>query len=399
MGHKTQVAVGLDAGSSRTRCVICLLEDDHLRLLSYGLAHSSGWQKGRVVDQEAVAASMRAAIEDATRGTGVRVPGVTLGMGGNSIRGAQSRGLYEFGHLHELGAEDLRYAVDQACDVLLERDRMVLHALPQDFTLDGRAGFRKPLKSVCSRLEANVHIVTASQQEHQSLVAAAHMAHLEVEETVYEPMAAAYACVLPEERARGVAVVDLGMESTGVAVYDGERLLLASSVPVSSGHLTRDVAYMFKIPYEDAESLKLEYGCALLGLTAETTLIEVPSPEGRAPREALRSELIEILEARAEQLFRGVRAEIQRSGMDRNLLEGVILTGAGAELPGMWDMAERQLDCQACHGIAKGIGDWPAELNSPAWAVAAGLAMYAAKLKQKRPREQRPGGLIGLVTR
>jgi cell division protein FtsA len=399
MGHKTQVAVGLDAGSSRTRCVICLLEDDHIRLLSYGLAHSSGWQKGRIVDQEAASASMRAAVEDATRGAGVRVPGVTLGMGGNSIRGAQSRGLYEFGHLHELSAEDLRYAVDQACDVLLERDRIVLHALPQDFTLDGRAGFRKPLKAVCSRLEANVHIITGSLQEHQSLVAAAHMAHLEVEETVYEPMAAAYACVLPEERARGVAVVDLGMESTGVAVYDGERLLLASSVPVTSGHLTRDVSYMFKIPYEDAESLKLEYGCAMLGLSAETTLIEVPSPEGRAPREALRSELIEILEARAEQLFRGVRAEIQRSGMDRNLLEGVILTGAGAELPGMWDMAERQLDCQACHGIAKGIGDWPAELNSPAWAVAAGLSMYAAKLKQKRPQQQRPGGLIGLVTR
>ena len=164
MGRKAQVAVGLDAGSSRTRCVICLLEDDHLRLLSYGLAHSAGWQKGRVVDQEAVASSMRAAVQDASHGAGVAVPAVTLGMGGNSIRGAQSRGLYEFGHLHELGGEDLRYAVDQACDVLLERDRMVLHALPQDFTLDGRAGFRKPLKSVCSRLEANVHIITASQQ-------------------------------------------------------------------------------------------------------------------------------------------------------------------------------------------------------------------------------------------
>jgi cell division protein FtsA len=320
-------------------------------------------------------------------------------MGGNSIRGAQSRGLYEFGYLHELAAEDLRYAVESACEVLLERDRMVLHALPQDFTLDGRAGFRKPVKGVCSRLEANVHLITASQQEHQALVAAAHLAHLEVEETVYEPMAAAYACLLPEERARGVAVIDLGMESTGVVVYDGDRLLLASGIPVSSDHLTRDVSYIFKIPYEDAESLKLEYGCAMSGLSAETTLIEIPSPEGRAPREARRSELVEVLEARAEQLFRFVRGEIQRSGMDRNLLEGVILTGAGAELPGMWDMAERQLDCQACYGITKGIGDWPAELNGPAWTTAAGLAMYAAKLKQRRPQPKRPGGLIGLVTR
>ena len=399
MRQRPQIAVGLDAGSSRTRCVVCLLEDGHIRLLSYGLAHAAGWQKGRVVDQEAVAASMRAAVEDAARGAGVAAASVTLGMGGNSIRGAHSRGLYEFGHLHELGADDLRYAVDQACDVLLERDRMILHALPQDFTLDGRAGFRRPVKGVCSRLEANVHIVTASRQEHQSLVAAAHLAHLEVEETVFEPMAAAYACVLPEERARGVAVVDLGMESTGVVVYDGERLLLASSVPVAADHLTRDVAYMFKIPYEDAECLKHQYGCAMLGLTAESTLIEIPSLEGRAPREAPRADLIEILEARAEQLFQHVHGEIQRSGMDRNLLEGVILTGAGAELPGMWDMAERQLDCQARHGTAIGIGDWPAELNSPAWAVPAGLGMYSAKLKQQRPRPKRAGGLIGLMTR
>jgi cell division protein FtsA len=351
------------------------------------------------VDPEAVAASMKAAVDDAAQGAGVPVSAVTLGMGGNSIHGAQSRGLYEFGHLHELTADDLRYSVDTACEVLLEHDRMVLHALPQDFTLDGRAGFRKPIKSACSRLEANVHIVTASQQEHHSVVTAAHMAHLEVEETVYEPLAAAYACVLPEERARGVAVVDLGMESTGLVVYDGERLLLASSIPVTSDHLTRDVAYIFKVAYEDAESLKVEYGCAMLGLTSETSLIEIPAPEGRAPREARRSELIEVLEARAEQLFRHVRAEIQRSGMDRNLLEGVILTGAGAELPGMWDMAERQLDCQACHGIAKGIGDWPKELNNPAWATAAGLSMYSGRLKHSRPQPKRAGGLIGLVTR
>ena len=106
---------------------------------------------------------------------------------------------------------------------------MLLHVLPQDFTLDGRAGYRKPHKGVCSRLEANVHIVTASIQEHQALVAAAHLAHLPVEETVFEPMAAAYACLLPEDRARGVALVDLGMHSTGLVIYDGDALQLASS--------------------------------------------------------------------------------------------------------------------------------------------------------------------------
>lgn len=399
MAAKAQLCVGLDAGSSRTRCVIGLLEGDSLRCLSFGLATSAGWVKGRISDQEAVAHSIREAVQDAERGAGVSVESITMGIGGSSVRGANARDVYGFGRPREVEASDLAYAVEMACDVTLERDRMILHALPQDFTLDGRPGFRKPIKNVCTRLEANVHLVTTSRQEHDSLIAAAHLAHLAVEETVFEPMAAGYASVMPDERTRGVAVIDLGLDSTGLVIYDGDRCVLASNVPVTSDHLTRDIAYMFKVSYEDAECLKQQYGCAMMGLTSESSLIEVPSPEGRGQREARRSELIEILEARADQLFTYVRTEIQRSGMDHHLLEGVVLTGSGALLPGMWDMAERKLDCPACHGMAKGIGDWPEELNSASWTTAAGLSMYSAKLKLQRAPQRRPGGLMGLITR
>jgi cell division protein FtsA len=399
MPSRIQVAAGLDAGSSRTRCVLCALEGDRIRYLSHGLAASAGWSKGRVVDQVAVAESMRAAMTDAERGAGVSAESVTLGIGGRHIHGAQSRGMYEFGRPRELTAEDLSYAAELACDVLLERDRMLLHVLPQDFTLDGHSGYRKPHKGVCSRLEANVHIVTGSISEHQALVAAAHLAHLPVEESVFEPLAAAYACLLPEDRARGVAVVDLGMQSTGLVIYDGDALQIASSLPVSSDHFTRDIASVFKVTYEDAECLKQQYGCALLGLTSDSSLIEVPSPESRPSREKRRGELIEILEARAEELFLHVLAEVQRAGMDRNLFEGVVLTGGGSLLPGMCDMAERVLNCQAGNGLVKGIGDWPEELESPLWTTAAGLAMYAAKIKLHRAPPRRAGGLLGLVMR
>ena len=184
---------------------------------------------------------------------------------------------------------------------------------------------------------------------------------------MFEPMAAAYACLYPEERARGVALLDMGLHSTDLVVYDGDALLLASSIPVWADHLTRDIAAVFKVTYEDAECLKQQYGCALLGLTADSSLIEVPSPEGRPPREARRSELNEILEARAEELFLYVRAELQRVGMERNLLEGIVLTGGGALLNGMCDMAERVLELPGRQRLGrKGIGDWPEELKSPA---------------------------------
>jgi cell division protein FtsA len=363
------------------------------------LSFSGGWVRGRITDQDAVAESLRAAVSDAERDAGVSIDSVTLGTGGVEVKGAQSRGLYEFGRPHEVTPDDLATAVEMASEVRLERDRMLLHLLPQDFILDGRAGFRRPNKGVCSRLEANVHIVTASAQQHQALIAASHLAHLVVEETVFEPMAAAYAALFPAERGRGAALLDIGLHSSDLVIYSGEALMLASSIPVWADHFTRDIAEMFKVTYEDAECLKQEYGCALRGLTADSTLIEVPSPEGRAPREARRSELIDVLEARAEELFLHVRSELQRVGMERSLMEGLLLTGGGALLQGMWDMAERVLNCQAGSGLAQGIAKWPEELESPAWTTAAGLAMYSAKVKLHRPPKRRARGLMGLVMR
>ena len=144
-------------------------------------------------------------------------------------------------------------------------------------------------------------------------------------------------------------------------------MLLAASIPVWADHLTRDIATMFKVTYEDAECLKQQYGCALLGLTADSSLIEVPSPEGRPPREARRSELNEILEARAEELFHYVRAELQRVGhgaassrrhrphgrrraAERHVRHG----GARAQLSGGQRLATEN-----------DIGEWPEELKSP----------------------------------
>src|SRR5450432_3114569 len=191
----------------------------------------------------------------------------------------------------------------------------------------------------------------------------------------------------------------MGIQSTDLVIYDGDSMLLAASIPVWGDHLTRDIAMIFKVTYEDAECLKHEYGCALLGMTADSTLIEVPSPEGRPSREARRSELNEILEARAEELFLYVRAELQRVGMERNLPEGIILTGGGASLNGMCDMAERILNCQAGNGLGKGFGDWPEELKNPAWTTAAGLALYSAKLKLHQPPRRRLPGLMGWVAK
>ena len=180
-------AVGLDVGSMHTRCVVCLLEDGRMRYLGHSDMPSAGWSKGRISDQVAATESIRAAITEAERRAQVSVEGAVVGVGGASVEGMNGRGLYEFGRPREIDPGDLNYAVELASKVRLQEDRIVLQVAPQDFTLDGRAGYRNPRGVMCARLEANVHIISTSNHEHQALVNAVHHAHLAVEETIFEP--------------------------------------------------------------------------------------------------------------------------------------------------------------------------------------------------------------------
>jgi cell division protein FtsA len=399
MPEQPQIAVGLDAGSAFTRCVILGMEEGRLRFLGHGEVPSTGWHKSRLTDQQALTRSVQEAVRQAEAEAHVVVDAMVVGIGGVTIDGHNSRGIYEFGRPRPISIEDMAYAVERSEQVRLEDDRAILHLFPQDFTLDGRSGKRYPRGSVCSRLEANVHLVTVSEQEHDSICAAVHQASYAVEETVFEPVAAAYAAISKDDRVRGVAVVDVGMHSTGLVVYDGEAVLLARSLPISADHLTRDVAVGLTVQYADAERLKLEYGCAMLGLTSDHSFIEVPSLEGRPPREAPRKQLNEILEARAEELFIHVGSELVTIGMEQKLLEGIILSGGGALLNGMCDMAERVLNCPARIAVPGGMENFPEELCNPAWAAAAGLARYSARWKMKREGKRRAPGLVGLLFR
>jgi cell division protein FtsA len=252
---------------------------------------------------------------------------------------------------------------------------------------------------LASRLEINVHLVMASIQEHNSLIGAVNQAHLVVEESIFEGLAACYAAVLPEERREGVAVLDIGAESTELVVYYGDALQLASSVRLCGDHFTRDLAQALTISYEDAEWIKLEFGSAAADLCPENVMVELPGPENRDRRQAQRKFVNRVLEARSTELFRFVRSELGRVGMDRALMGGVFLSGGAARLPDLCDIAERELQCQTRYGLAVGIEDWPAVMNDPEWTVCAGLAMYSAKLKAQMQQQREATGWLGKILR
>ncbi len=395
----SKYSVGLDVGSAFVRCVICEVSGDSLNYLGHGLFESKGWSKGRIADPAVISEGVRWAVQMAEAHTLVSITGATLGLGGGGIDGMTSRGVYEFGRPRHIDSDDMSYAIKQAAEVKLEHDRMILQICPQDFIVDGRSGFRNPKGMSASRLEAHVHLVTSSEQEHTILSSAIHEAHMTLDESVFEAIAAAYASTNEAEREHGIAVIDIGAHSTDVALYEGEALVGSFSVPIGGDHFTRDLAYFLTSTREDAQVLKEEYGCAMLGLLSGNTIIEVPSADDRPAREISRWQIVEILEARAEQLFNVVKKEIHALGMDDGLNEGVVLCGGGAKLPGMLDIAERVLNCPSRNGIPEFVNRWPAELLTPEWTTVAGLAMYGARLKMRRDSKRRTPRLLNLVLR
>jgi cell division protein FtsA len=278
---------------------------------------------------------------------------------------------------------------------------MVLQMLPQDFVVDDHPGFHDPRNMLASAIEANAHLITASVQDHNNLVGAINRAHLSVDETVYEALAACYASVLPEDRREGVALIDIGAHSTELVCYYGESLQLATSLRICGDHFSRDLAHALRIPYESAVVVKEEFGSALATGTAENSVVELPVPETyrREAREAPRRLINEILESRAVELFEMVRGELSRVGMQRAIASGLVILGGGALLPGICDVAERVLECPVRIGLAQGIKKWPEELNHPAWTTAAGLAMYAARLRSQVDLERQSVGMLGRILR
>jgi cell division protein FtsA len=399
MAAKPIYGIGLDAGSRRTRLVVFLIEGETVRFLGWGSSESYGWLKGRIADQGAASQSMLAALREAEATSGVSVEGAVVGMGGPTVRGANARGVLELGYVREIEQYHVNRVVDRATRVQLQEDRMVLQMFPQDFVVDDHPGHRDPRKMLASRLEMNVHLLTTSVQEHNTLIGAVNQAHMSVEESIFEALAASYAAVLPENRRQGIALIDIGGESTELAVYHGDAMQLCSTVRVCGDHFTRDLAQGLCIGFDEAEQVKMEYGGASPETCPDNVLVELPTPENRESRDAQRKFINQILAARAHELFQFVRAELVRVGMDRALIGGVFLTGAAARLPDLCDVAERVLQCQTRFGLPLGIDGWPEALDDPEWTTAAGLAMYSAKLKMQAVRQQEHTGWLGKILR
>ncbi|HEY3176366.1 MAG TPA: cell division protein FtsA [Candidatus Polarisedimenticolia bacterium] len=391
--------VGLDIGTTKICCIIAEKKDDGgLDIVGIGCSTSRGLRKGVVVNVDQTVEALKSAVEEAELMAGVGVERAFVGVAGGHIKGFNSRGVIAIpGRDREVTHMDVDRVIESARAVQLPADRAIFHSVPQDFILDDQDGIRDPIGMNGSRLEANVHIVTGAISTITNITNCVNRAGVEVAEPVLEQLAAADAVLTADEKELGVALVDIGGGTTDLAIFKRGAICHTAVLPTGGEHFTNDIAVGLRTPNPEAERIKVKYGCALAGMVDDEQTIEVPSFGGRKPRVLLRHILCEILQPRTEEIFNLLQDEIVRAGYESSLTSGIVVTGGGAILEGVPEIAEQVFDLPVRRGAPMGVGGLTDGIASPIYSTVVGLAMYGAASPAQLEKLSVPTYLLGKV--
>jgi cell division protein FtsA len=390
VARKQPYVVGLDLGSDKTCALVCRpAEGAQLEVMGVGVAESKGWRKGVIVNLDAAALSVKKAVEDAESAAGVPIESAYVGVGGPHIKGVNSRGALGLGsRRREVTREDLAKVHQAAHGVSLPEDRELLHVEPQQYLLDSQNGIRQPVGMVGTRLEVSVHLVTASSTATQNVITVVNRQGIRLPDNgiVFEPLAAAEACLTPDEREMGIALIDIGAGSSGLVAYRQRAVQHTAVIPVGGEHFTNDIAVGLRTPVPEAEKMKRAWGERDLSAPADSKL-EIPGVGERPASIASYAMLTDIIEPRAVELLELIQAELDRSGIEKQLGRGIVLSGGGAKLGGFARLAEQTLRLPVRLGVPTNLEKMTEVLPDPAFSTVAGLAAYGHRQQLSRDVE------------
>ncbi|MDX1501821.1 MAG: cell division protein FtsA [Thermoanaerobaculia bacterium] len=390
--------VAIDVGSSKVGVLIGqLAESGELEIVGKGFAPNRGTRRGNVVNVDATVDSLRRASEEAEVMAGVEISRAYVGVAGSDIRSVNSRGMVSVARKdREITRADIGRVLEAAQSAALPSDREILHAIPSEFFVDEQGGITDPLGMLGSRLEASVHLVTGNLTRNRTLLTCVNRAGIEVIEMVFEPLATAEAVLSHDERELGALVLDVGAGTTDYAVFLEGEVQHSAVLPIGAGHFTNDLAMVLRTPFAEAETIKTRHGCCLASMADDQEGISIPGVAGGAPRVVPKRQLCEILQPRAEELLSLVREDLAKSGCDEEFRGGVVLTGGGAQLDGLLELAGQVFNTGVRYGLPQGLGGLVDVVGSPAWCTSCGLLLYGRRMEEN---QQRVAGRRGLTVR
>ncbi len=389
---KPQVIAGLDIGTTKIACLIARIDpprdesDPGITVLGLTQQAAQGIARGTVVDVPAAENSIRAAVDAAEHMAGMVVQKVWVNLSTPTLSTHHTYAELPLGD-DEITVTDLRKVAAQARTEIDLSGRVLVHAVPITYLVDGSAGIRDPRGMVGERLGVDMHIVGADQSPVRNLMLCVKRCHLEVAGLVAAPYASALSTLVPDEMDLGVTLIEMGGGTTSIAIFYEGRLVHTDVITLGGQHVTADVARGLSTRVDAAERIKTLHGSALPAPSDDREMIEVPglgSDDGT--QTVPRSLLTKIIQPRIEETLELVRERIVRSGLESVAGRRIVLTGGAAQLTGVREITSRMLDKPVRIGRPLGVVGFPEALEGPAFATCAGLVAYTVRAPQEAPR-------------
>ncbi|UYN89749.1 MAG: cell division protein FtsA [Anaerolineales bacterium] len=379
------IVVGIDIGTTKICTIVARVEQDgRVRVLGVGVEPSQGVRKGTVVDINAATRAIGHSIDKAERSSGLEIASALVSLAGAHVTSTNNIGAVGIAN-RVISHDDVARALEVARAVAIPHNREVIHVIQRGFIVDGQDGIAIPVGMHGFRLEAQVHIITAAASVVDNLRQCVAESNVGVSQFVLNPLASAEAVLTPTEREMGVVVCDIGGGTTDMAIFVEGDVQHTSVLGVGGNHVTSDIAHGLRLPFSQAEEIKLRYGHAL---PAEIDPAETFAVKAVGAAEAIdinRHEMSEIIEARMEEVFTLLQEEIGRTGYGELLPAGVVLTGGSSAIKGLPELASRVLRMPVRIGQPEKLTGIVDKLQSPAYATSVGLLKWAVLMNEVSP--------------
>lgn len=381
MDEKAQkeMVVAVDIGTTKV-CAIAGRRDEYgkLEVLGFGKVESQGVLRGVVSNIEKTVRAITDAVNAAKRMAGIDFDVVHVGIAGQHIKSLQHRGVLVRDSDHtEIGRRDIERLIKDMHKLVLPPGDKILHAIPQEYTVDNEQGIIDPIGMSGIRLEANFHIITGQISASNNIHRCVQRAGLQVANMTLEPIASSVAVLSEEEKEAGVALVDMGGGTTDITIFQDGIIRHTAVIPFGGNVITKDIKEGCRVMTQQAEKLKVRFGAALAEEVYDNRIITIPGLKGRPPKEISEKNLSRVIQARVEEILDYVVWEIRRSGYERKLIGGIVLTGGGALLNHIEKLTEYHTGYSTRIGVpvehlAHGYHE---ALGSPIYSTATGLLL------------------------
>jgi cell division protein FtsA len=377
--NRAEIVVALDIGTTKV-CAIAGRKNEHgkLEILGFGKVNSEGVLRGVVSNIEKTVKAISEAVQSAEAATGEKFKVVHVGIAGQHIKSLQHRGILTRDNDHsEISQRDIDKLISDMHKLVLPPGDKILHVIPQEFAIDNEQGITDPIGMSGIRLEANFHIITGQITASNNILRCIERTGLQVANMTLEPIASAASVLSDEELEAGVALVDIGGGTTDITIFQEGIVRHTAVIPFGGNIITKDIKEGCSIMTHQAEKLKVKFGAALSEEVFDNRIITIPGLRGRDPKEISEKNLARIIEARVMEVMDYVVWEIRRSGYERKLIAGVVLTGGGALLSHIDKLCEYHTGMSTRIGlpVEKLAHGYSERLSSPVFATSIGLLL------------------------